>query len=95
MVLLITLMVLFYSYLRLCSPFLPFPPDMMTSIIFVVQNVGAKQPNYLVTADDVDTLLAIEVLPLDNRKRKVLFSTYHNGSHIHVMSVKDDCVAIN
>jgi hypothetical protein len=33
---------------------------------------GAKQPNYLVTADDVDTYLAIEVQPLDNRKRKVL-----------------------
>lgn len=31
---------------------------------------GAKQPNYLVTADDVDTYLAIEVQPLDNRRRK-------------------------
>ncbi|KAM0927417.1 hypothetical protein ACQ4PT_002863 [Festuca glaucescens] len=31
---------------------------------------GAKQPNYLVTADDVDTLLVIEVQPLDDRKRK-------------------------
>ncbi|KAK9037570.1 hypothetical protein V6N11_022476 [Hibiscus sabdariffa] len=31
---------------------------------------GAKQPNYLVTADDVDTYLAIEVQPLDSRKRK-------------------------
>lgn len=31
---------------------------------------GAKQPNYLVTADDVDTYLAVEVQPLDNRKRK-------------------------
>ncbi|KAL3534068.1 hypothetical protein ACH5RR_002529, partial [Cinchona calisaya] len=31
---------------------------------------GAKQPIYLVTADDVDTYLAIEVQPLDNRKRK-------------------------
>lgn len=31
---------------------------------------GAKQPTYLVTADDVDTYLAIEVQPLDNRKRK-------------------------
>ncbi|XP_039058858.1 uncharacterized protein LOC120202511 isoform X3 [Hibiscus syriacus] len=31
---------------------------------------GAKQPNYLVNADDVDTYLAIEVQPLDNRKRK-------------------------
>ncbi|KAK2456091.1 hypothetical protein QL285_003487 [Trifolium repens] len=31
---------------------------------------GAKQPNYLVSADDVDTLLAIEVQPLDDRKRK-------------------------
>lgn len=34
---------------------------------------GAKQPNYLVTADDVDTYLAIEVQPLDDRKRKVLY----------------------
>ncbi|KAJ8769205.1 hypothetical protein K2173_000980 [Erythroxylum novogranatense] len=31
---------------------------------------GAKQPNYLVTADDVDHCLAIEVQPLDDRKRK-------------------------
>ncbi|KAK9292736.1 hypothetical protein L1049_020715 [Liquidambar formosana] len=31
---------------------------------------GAKQPTYLVTADDVDKYLAIEVQPLDNRKRK-------------------------
>ncbi|OQU86519.1 hypothetical protein SORBI_3003G102400 [Sorghum bicolor] len=31
---------------------------------------GAKQPSYVVTADDVDTLLAIEVQPLDDRKRK-------------------------
>ncbi|XP_047151952.1 uncharacterized protein LOC124823713 isoform X3 [Vigna umbellata] len=31
---------------------------------------GAKQPAYLVNADDVGTLLAIEVQPLDNRKRK-------------------------
>jgi len=33
---------------------------------------GASQPSYVVTADDVDTLLAIEVQPLDDRKRKVL-----------------------
>ncbi|KAJ0236297.1 Uncharacterized protein HA466_0256250 [Hirschfeldia incana] len=31
---------------------------------------GAKQPNYLVTADDVDLYLAIEVQPLDDRNRK-------------------------
>ncbi|KAF7034185.1 hypothetical protein CFC21_045233 [Triticum aestivum] len=31
---------------------------------------GARQPTYLVTADDVDNLLAIEVQPLDDRKRK-------------------------
>lgn len=31
---------------------------------------GAKQPKYLVTADDVDSYLAIEVHPLDDRKRK-------------------------
>ncbi|PSR88328.1 DNA excision repair protein ERCC-6-like, partial [Actinidia chinensis var. chinensis] len=31
---------------------------------------GAKQPKYLVTADDIDTYLAIEVQPLDDRKRK-------------------------
>ncbi|XWS44618.1 hypothetical protein CRYUN_Cryun15aG0063400 [Craigia yunnanensis] len=43
---------------------------------------GAKQPNYLVTADDVDTYLAIEVQPLDNRKRKGelvnVFANEHN-----------------
>jgi len=32
---------------------------------------GAKRTAYLVTADDVDCLLAIDVLPLDDRKRKV------------------------
>lgn len=32
---------------------------------------GAKQPNYLVSADDIDTYLAIEVQPMDDRKRKV------------------------
>ena len=37
---------------------------------------GAKQPNYLVTADDVDTYLAIEVQPLDNRKRKVFSALF-------------------
>ncbi|KDP25773.1 hypothetical protein JCGZ_23928 [Jatropha curcas] len=31
---------------------------------------GAKQPTYLVTADDVNSYLAIEVQPLDDRKRK-------------------------
>ncbi|XP_020268739.1 uncharacterized protein LOC109844188 isoform X2 [Asparagus officinalis] len=31
---------------------------------------GAKQPKYLITADDVETYLAIEVHPLDDRKRK-------------------------
>ncbi|KAG9147445.1 hypothetical protein Leryth_020424 [Lithospermum erythrorhizon] len=43
---------------------------------------GAKQPHYLVTADDVDTFLAIEVQPLDNRKRKgelvTVFANDHN-----------------
>jgi hypothetical protein len=32
---------------------------------------GARQPTYLVTADDVDFVLAIEVQPLDDKKRKV------------------------
>ncbi|KAH0907688.1 hypothetical protein HID58_039515 [Brassica napus] len=31
---------------------------------------GAKKPNYLVTADDVDLYLAIEVHPLDDKNRK-------------------------
>jgi hypothetical protein len=39
--------------------------------IFLIY-IGAKQPSYVVTADDVDTLLAIEVQPLDDKKRKVL-----------------------
>ncbi|KAK9735577.1 hypothetical protein RND81_04G214000 [Saponaria officinalis] len=43
---------------------------------------GAKQPIYLVSADDVDTYLAIEVQPLDDRKRKGelvrVFANEHN-----------------
>ena len=35
-------------------------------------DIGADEPTYLVTADDVDSLLDIEIQPLDeNRKRKV------------------------
>jgi hypothetical protein len=37
--------------------------------------IGAKQPSYLVTADDVDAYLAIEVQPLDEKKRKVTHRT--------------------
>jgi hypothetical protein len=40
--------------------------------IFFKIYIGAMQPSYVVTADDVDTLLAIEVQPLDDKKRKVL-----------------------
>ncbi|XP_058206117.1 receptor-like kinase LIP2 [Rhododendron vialii] len=31
---------------------------------------GATQPKYLVTADDIDTVLGLETQPLDDRKRK-------------------------
>jgi hypothetical protein len=40
-------------------------------LLFYFCYVGAKQPSYLVTADDVDAYLAIEVQPLDEKKRKV------------------------
>jgi hypothetical protein len=40
---------------------------------FLFDGAGARQPTYLVTADDVDSVLAIEVQPLDDRKRKVYF----------------------
>lgn len=50
--------------------------------------IGAKQPNYLITADDVDTYLAIEVQPLDNRKRKVL-SQILNYSYKMYLHVRD------
>jgi hypothetical protein len=43
----------------------------MMSLLWIFFVIGARQPNYLVTANDVDTLLAIEVQPLDDRKRKV------------------------
>ena len=81
MVPLIILMVLLYFCVRLCSPFLLV---LWWTQSWFVQNTGAKQPTYLVNADDVGTLLAIEVQPLDNRKRKVLFSSYYNGSLTYV-----------
>lgn len=41
---------------------------------------GAKQPKYLVTADDIDTVLAIEVQPLDDRNRKgEIVTVFANG----------------
>ncbi|CAC08344.1 putative protein [Arabidopsis thaliana] len=36
-----------------------------------LQVSGAKRPDYLVTADDVDLYLAIEVHPLDDKNRKI------------------------
>ncbi|KAI4310839.1 hypothetical protein MLD38_035789 [Melastoma candidum] len=42
-----------------------------TSLMEQLAAILRKQPNYLVTADDVDTYLAIEVQPLDDHKHKV------------------------
>ena len=67
--------------------------DIFLSLLFLLlsQNLrlklfiltGAKQPNYLITADDVDTYLAIEVQPLDDRKRKVLILSRIIDSSLH------------
>ncbi|XP_031494500.1 uncharacterized protein LOC116260355 isoform X3 [Nymphaea colorata] len=41
---------------------------------------GANQPAYVVTADDVDSRLAIEIVPMDNQKRKGdLIREFANG----------------
>jgi hypothetical protein len=55
---------------------------------------GALQPTYLVTADDVDSLLAVEVQPLDDRKRKVynmcwpfLNGTFFSSIHFFLDSI--------
>lgn len=50
---------------------------------------GAKQPNYLVTADDVDTCLAIEVQPMDNRKRKGELVTVFANEHRKIVCDPD------
>ncbi|KAJ9564969.1 hypothetical protein OSB04_000935 [Centaurea solstitialis] len=50
---------------------------------------GAKQPNYLVTADDVDTCLAIEVQPMDNRKRKGELVTVFANDHRKIVCDPD------
>lgn len=34
--------------------------------------LGATNPEYVVTADDVDTLIAVECIPMDNQGRQVL-----------------------
>ncbi|XP_019191217.1 PREDICTED: uncharacterized protein LOC109185717 isoform X2 [Ipomoea nil] len=62
--------------------------------------LGAKQPTYLVTADDVDTYLAIEVQPPDNRKRKgelvKVFANDHRKINLHITSLmyNDRCADI-
>nr|XP_043631849.1 probable serine/threonine-protein kinase CST isoform X2 [Erigeron canadensis] len=48
------------------------------SVIYIE---GAKQPNYLVNADDVNTYLAIEIQPMDDRLRKgELVTAFANGN---------------
>ncbi|KAL8200211.1 hypothetical protein R6Q57_011550 [Mikania cordata] len=49
----------------------------------------AKQPHYLVTADDVDTCLAIEVQPMDNRKRKGKLVTVFANEHKKIVCDPD------
>ncbi|CAI0405305.1 unnamed protein product [Linum tenue] len=64
--LLIILMVFhFMMYFEFILYYIDFPTQVIFGVI-----PGAKQPNYLVTADDVDTYLVIEVQPLDDRRRK-------------------------
>ncbi|KAG6605344.1 hypothetical protein SDJN03_02661, partial [Cucurbita argyrosperma subsp. sororia] len=46
---------------------------------------GAKQPNYRVTADDVNTYLAIEVQPLDNRRRKGELVKVFANDHLKII----------
>ncbi|KAL6549247.1 hypothetical protein OROHE_009092 [Orobanche hederae] len=53
---------------------------------------GAKQPNYLVTADDVDTYLAIEVQPLDDRKRKGELVKVFANEHRKITCVILGCI---
>lgn len=53
----------------------------------MTKHIGAMRPNYLVTADDVGTQLSAQVLPQDDRNRKVLFLTsmtdiYHRKQKI-------------
>lgn len=80
MVLSITLMVFLLLSTSFCVSFLCLWRDVGHREFLVT---GAKQPNYLVTADDVDTYLAIEVQPLDNRKRKVPSLNYWNSSPMY------------
>ncbi|KAL0361993.1 UNVERIFIED_CONTAM: hypothetical protein Scaly_1154500 [Sesamum calycinum] len=54
---------------------------------------GAKQPNYLVTADDVETYLAIEVQPLDDRKRKVKRYVNREFDTTYMMAARLDDLA--
>ncbi|CAH2044188.1 unnamed protein product, partial [Thlaspi arvense] len=61
---------------------------------------GAKQPNYLVTADDVDLYLAIEVQPLDDRNRKTLgkglavsLNTINSGDLVKVFANENRKIA--
>ncbi|XP_071703707.1 uncharacterized protein [Rutidosis leptorrhynchoides] len=53
---------------------------------------GAKQPNYIVTADDVDRYLAIEVQPMDNRKRKGELVKVFANEHTKIVCGNSDSV---
>jgi hypothetical protein len=44
--------------------------------LFSVSNSGATNPEYVVTADDVDKLIAVECIPMDDKGHQVFFVLY-------------------
>lgn len=45
----------------------------MFFIFIVYSDSGATNPEYIVTADDVDKIIAVECIPMDDQGHQVLY----------------------
>lgn len=45
----------------------------MVIIVWSCLNIGATVPDYVVTADDVDTYLSVDCIPMDESGRQVTY----------------------
>lgn len=47
-------------------------------LVFYFRDSGATNPEYTITADDVDKLVAVECIPMNDQGHQVYHITYSN-----------------
>lgn len=58
------------------------------SLCFLFLQSGATNPEYIVTADDVDKIIAVDCIPMDDQGRQVSFTLYiHALVYVDTVSI--------